>query len=351
MHGVWHGWARAFSGLLAARAVACVATVFGIALMSRTLGPARFADLVLCLTVMKVGAEVFGPALDTALVRFGARGSFRPDEHGEGRGETLGHAQVILYAKGVLAAALIGFGFTLMRPLAQLWLGEDGAARLPVGGLPLAMFGAALTLAWSYAQAFFQAQQNFRRYARFEVLSALVRLMFIVGIVVWAQRLSSVGPEMVRLFLAAYIAAAALAAAATWRLLPRDVFRWPSGAASQVRDVAGFTKWAFLACCFTSLAHRADIFLVNRFPHLGRDAVGQYSGAVQLVLLGDLVILTLFNVLLPKASGLRTPDQMRRFLRGFRMPALWAGLAAVPIILGAGPLARVVLGPAYGATG
>ena len=75
------------------------------------------------------------------------------------------------------------------------------------------MLGAALTLAWAYAQAFFQARQNFGRYARFEVLLASVRLALIVGIVIWAQRWNGIGGGTIRLFLGAYIVAAAAATA------------------------------------------------------------------------------------------------------------------------------------------
>ena len=93
-----------------------------------------------------------------------------------------------------------------------------------------------------------------------------------------------------------------------------------------------------------------DLFLLAYY-RVAKDVIGHYAPALQLALLGDLVILTLFNVLLPKASKLRTASEVNSFVRRFRWPLLALGAGMLPSLVLAGPVARAIFGDAYTQTG
>jgi O-antigen/teichoic acid export membrane protein len=82
-----------------------------------------------------------------------------------------------------------------------------------------------------------------------------------------------------------------------------------------------------------------------------KESVGDYCAAVQLTLLGDLVIITLFNVLLPRASRLRERRELLEFLRGFGLPTAMGFAALVPLVLGANFIADLTFGNVYADTG
>ncbi|MBN2308690.1 MAG: lipopolysaccharide biosynthesis protein, partial [Candidatus Hydrogenedentes bacterium] len=333
----------AFGSVFAARGVACGATLLGVMLMSRHVGRAGYGQLVLLLTIMKVAAEFAGPALDTALVRFAA--------HDEPR--ALRYAGAILWMKLILCAGVLAAGLVAAKPLQSLLFNgaaPAGAPGVPAWAVTLACVGAGFAMLWAFAQAWFQAHQQFKRYAGFECAGAAIRLVLVAAVVGAAAFLSWHRTTSIVLLLAAYVAAAGALMGATWAHLPRGLFAKPARLQDVGQDLLHFTKWVFAACCFTTLANRADIFLIN-WLKLPGEAVGDYAGAVHLVLVGDLVILSLFNVLLPKASGLRTADEMARFLKQFRKPAALAGIGVIPLVLGSKVLARIALGPEFIQTG
>lgn len=334
-------WLGAFNSVLAVRGLACAATLAGIMVMGRYLGPARYGELVLLLVLMKVASELIGPALDTGLVRFAARAGLGDSD------ESLAYVRATLWFKLALGGMLLAAGVFLAKPFHALLFGD--ASDIPAYAVTIAFAGAALTVLWAFAQSCFQARQQFGRYAGFELAMALVRLGLIVLVVMLARRLGWRPVSCIVLLIGAYAIAVAVTAGAASTRLPKGLLSTPAGLGAPARELLGFTKWVFAACCFTSLAHRMDIFLVN-YIQLPKEAIGDYSGAVQLVLLGDLVILTLFNVLLPKASGLKTRAGMAAFLRGFRVPAVVACVAVIPVILLSGPIVWLTLGPEYALT-
>ncbi len=331
-------WFGAFGSVLTVRGLACTATLVGVAVMTRNLGPARFGELVLLITLMKVASELIGPALDTSLVRFAARSGLRDSD------ESLGYMRTTLWFKLALAGVLLAAGIFLAKPFHALLFGDS--TDIPAYAVTIAFAGAALAVLWAFVQSCFQARQKFGRYVGFELAMALVRLVLIALVVLLAKRLEWTPAFCIVLLIGAYGISVAVTAAAASTGLPKGLLSTPAGLGAPARELLGFTKWVFAACCFTTLAHRMDIFLVN-YMRLPKEAIGDYSGAVQLVLLGDLVILTLFNVLLPKASGLKTRVEMTAFLRGFRVPAVVAAVAVLPVILLSGSIVWVAFGPEY----
>ena len=328
-------WVGAFTSVFVARGVASVATFLTIALLGRTLGRAHYGDLVVLLTIMKVASELAGPALDTALVR------------SVGAAETAGGAapvyvRAVFRAKLALAAALLVAGAVLVWPIQQVVFLSEGGAPVSLYALGLAFIGAALTLFYAFVQTCYQARQQFGAYARIEVAGAAARLAAVAA-------LAFSGHGTVTALFTAYAAAPIAVAAAAWRIAPVHGGRGP--VPPEVwSELWHFTKWVAAACAFTSLAQRLDVFLIKAFG-VPAESVGDYCAAVQLALLGDLAIITLFNVLLPRASRLRERGELLAFLRGFGLPTLAGFAGLVPLLVWSGPIAEWTFGEAYVDTG
>lgn len=326
-------WAGAFSSVFFTRILSSGATFLTVILAARALGRGAYGELVILLAIMKVAAELVGPALDTTLVRFGAR-------HLDTDRETaLDYVRTIFRMKLALAALLLIVGIIGAWPLGRYFSDPDSGTQLAPLAVALAFTGAASTVLWAFAQASLQAQQKFARYAGVELVCSLVRLAIVASIL-------GAGVYRVTPILCAYVAAPAIAALLAWRELPKGVFSRALGRHGVAIDILRFAKWVLVACAFTSLAQRADVFLLTFF-NLPAESIGDYGAALQLTLIGDLVILTLFNVLLPKASSLRTPDELRNFLRQFRLPSVMMFMALIPILLASRWIAVLAFGPDY----
>lgn len=329
-------WFGAFSSVFLARGVGSLATFFTIALLGRTLGRAHYGDLVILLTIMKVASELAGPALDTALVRFvGAA---------ESTGAQAAHyMRAVLRVKLALSAAILIAGAILVWPIQQIIFLREGGALVPLTTLGLAFVGAALAMMYAFVQSSYQARQQFDAYALLEVSGALARLAAIGALAVS-------GVANVTNMFVAYAGAPVAIAALAWIIAPVVTAGRDAIPASVWREIWHFTKWVIAACAFTSLAQRLDVFLIAAFD-VPKESVGDYCAAVQLTLLGDLVIITLFNVLLPRASRLRERRELLEFLRGFGMPTAMGFAALVPLVLGANFIADLTFGNVYADTG
>ena len=329
-------WFGAFSSVFIARGVGSLATFFTIALLGRTLGRAHYGDLVILLTIMKVASELAGPALDTALVRFvGAA---------ESTGAQAAHyMRAVLRVKLALAAVILVAGAILVWPIQQIIFLREGGALVPLTTLGLAFVGAALAMMYAFVQSSYQARQQFGAYALLEVCGALARLAAVGALAVS-------GSANVSNMFVAYAGAPVVIATLSWIIAPVVTAGRDAIPASVWREIWHFTKWVIAACAFTSLAQRLDVFLIAAFD-VPKDSVGDYCAAVQLTLLGDLVIITLFNVLLPRASRLHERRELLEFLRGFGLPTAMGFATLVPLVLGANFIADLTFGNVYADTG
>lgn len=326
-------WAGAFGAVFFSRIVSTGATFVTVILAARMLGRGAYGELIVLLSIMKVAAELVGPALDTTLVRFAARHSE------DSTFRSLDYVRTIFRLKLMLAGVLLVLGCALAWPLGRLLSEPLGGVQVGPAAVILAFTGAAATVLWAFAQASLQARQQFTRYAVIELACSLVRLLIVVTLL-------GAGVHHVMPVLGAYVAAPAAAALIAWRGLPKGLFARDRGGAPVIPEIVGFAKWVLLACAFTSLAQRADVFLITSFQ-FPAESIGDYGAALQLTLIGDLVILTLFNVLLPKASTLKSSVELRKFLHQFRVPALLMFVALVPFILVSRWIAVLAFGPEY----
>jgi len=326
-------WAGAFGFVFFARILSSGATFLTVILAARALGRGAYGELIVLLSVMKVAAELVGPALDTALVRFGARHL----ESGPDAG--VHYVRAVFLLKLALAAALFVLGILLAWPLGYLLSNPANGLQIGPLAVALAFVGAASTVLWAFAQASLQAQQKFGQYAGIELVCAVARLAIVVLVL-------GAGFDRVIPVLAAYVTAPAAAAVVAWRGLPKGLLSRFTARGGVVAEILRFAKWVLVACAFTSLAQRADVFLLTVW-NMPAEGIGDYGAALQLTLIGDLVILTLFNVLLPKASSLQSTGELRAFLRQFRFPSILMFVALIPLVIASRWIAVLAFGPEY----
>jgi O-antigen/teichoic acid export membrane protein len=328
-------WSHSFVVVLVTRVLATVLTFLTISLLGRALGRIAYGELVVYLTLLKVASELIGPALDTATVRFAARCVDKT--------AAIPYFRAVLLAKLLLGFAFIAIGLAGSTTIQQWFLREYPDGTWQLAAIVLASFGAGTAMIQSFVQAALQANERFTAYAMLEFAGAAVRLALIGA-------LMAGGRTEPALILAAYAIAPLLVVAGAAPFLPENVLRPGIANRAVWRDVAAFSKWVLVACCCTSLAQRLDMLLVAYFREPPA-AAGNYAAAAQLALLGDLVIMTLFHVLLPRASRIQDAQALRAFLRGFRLPSLLAFTGFVPAWILSDRIILVVFGYEYAGAG
>lgn len=325
-------WIQAIVAVLGARAFSSAAAFLSNVLVARQLSDTVFGQFYMLFTIMSLVAGLTGPAIDTSLVRFASR-RIRPGED-----DSLPYFRAVLRIKLIIVLATLSAGLLAAKPLLMLLFGSAGKASIPWYAVMLAFLGGAIISLWGFAQSYFQAHQRFGWYAWFEFGSSALRL----GLVVILMMLGDVS-EMH--YLGVYVIAPLTMAIVSWSCLPKKVFRSPHQP-GVMREFLHFAKWVLLTTLFATLSQRIDVILLGVF-NVPDMVIGRYSAAVCLVLVGELVWLTFFNVLLPKAGALQQPSELKRFLAQFRYPTLvfCAGLSVL-IPLG-GPLRELTFGPGY----
>ena len=326
-------WTHAFGVVLLMRVGAAGLAFAATALIGRQLGDALLGRLGLLLAIMDVAAGLAGPALDTTLVRFAAR------QISSGRDGSLAYFQRMFRIKLVVAAVLLLCGAALARPVLDHVIAPSAGDAAGPGGVVLAFAGAAVVTLLGFAQAYYQAHLRMARYAFLEFANSLLRLGVVGCLLAVLERPSA------SLLLGAFVASSALVAAGGLARLPRAVFQRSTENPAPLHTALGFAQWVAVAAAATTLAQRADVFILGIAGTAG-GAIGQYVAAFTVARLGDLAIMTLFSVLLPRASALTAPAAFRGFLNRFlpvvvaafaaSLPAYFAARWAVPFVFGAG---------------
>lgn len=329
-------WFTAIVSVLGARSMAAAAAFLCNVLVARQLGDADFGKFYLLFSIMTVVAGLTGPAIDTTLVRFAARYA------GEDEERALPYFKAVFLVKALVFFMTLGLCLVLVRPILQTffhWSAQDPNA-VRYYYVMVAFLGGGLVSLWGFSQSYFQVHQRFTEYSGFEFCSALLRLGLVLGLI-------GLSSHSVLLFITAYVIAPFCMLVISYTMLPTAVFR--VGTSMPVlQELFAFGKWVLLATLFTTLTQRLDIILLNISSFgISPETVGRYSAAVSIVLAGELVLLTFYNVLLPKASQLKGAGELRQFIGQFRVPSMLFCLplaASIPIM----PLFRsLVLGDGY----
>ncbi len=329
-------WFRAVVSVLGARGFGAAAAFLGNMLVARQLESVALGQFYLLFTMMTIVAGLTGPAIDTSLVRFAAR-HIEP-----GKDTSLPYFKVVFYTKCAILLLTMGVGFAATGPILRAFFVQDTpeVQTLPAYVVALAFFGGAVVSMWGFAQSYFQAYQKFTHYAGYEFCSSMLRLSLVFILL-------GIGCRNVVLYLAAYVCAPLVMGLISWTQLPRALFTTRTDFAIAL-ELFQFAKWVIFASICTTLTQRMDLLLLNfeRFE-IPKTTVGHYSAAIIIVLAGELVLLTFYSVLLPKASQLKSPGELRRFIGQFRLPTLFFCLAMGCTILFAPWFVKTALGPSY----
>lgn len=323
-----------FTARIAAAAVAFAATVA----VARYLGPERFGHFSILVVLSKVLFDLVSPALDATAVRFTAR------ELGAEGGAPERYFRQIVRLKALLIVLILAGGLVLAAPLkARLLPGAPISVFVVYAAFPA---GGALIF-WSLSQVYFQARQQIGRMAAFEALNAVLRLGVLAALIAAALYTPFAIAES-GLFIAQSAVALGVGLVG-FALVPRRYCFGPASHAA-AREVLAYAKWILAACACTALSQAVDVFVLAALNAPAGD-IGAFRAAVALIMGGELAILTLFQVLLPRASQLTGKEQLGAFLRRYQIRAVAVGLCLLAGIAIAPPVARLVFGPAYAATG
>ena len=300
------GWLNAIVSVLGARSFAAAAAFIGNVLVARQLGDALFSQFYLLFSIMTIVAGLTGPAIDTSLVRFAAK-LISPEGD-----KSAPYFKAVLILKILMLGVTVFVALALTRPILRTLFTYSPEDPYPVRYyyVLLAFAGGAVVSMWGFAQSYFQAHQRFKTYVGFEFFSSLLRLGLVVLLV-------AMGSSRVLFFLVCYVAAPFVMGCIAWTRLPKGVFT-ASTSPKIAGEVLHFGKWVLMATLFTTITQRLDIILLNiDFFGETKDAVGRYSAALSIVLAGELVLLTVYSVLLPKASALHHAWELRALSGSF----------------------------------
>lgn len=329
-------WFTAIVSVLGARSMAAAAAFLCNVLVARQLGDADFGKFYLLFSIMTVVAGLTGPAIDTTLVRFASRYA------GDDEDRSLPYFKAVFLVKALVFVLTMFLCLLLVRPILQTFFhwsaGDPNAVRYYY--VMVAFLGGGLVSLWGFSQAYFQVHQRFTEYSGFEFFSALLRLGLVLGLI-------GVSSHSVLWYITAYVVAPFSMLVISYTMLPSSVFL--AGSSLPVlRELFQFGKWVLLATLFTTLTQRLDVLLLNISVFgISPETVGRYSAAVSIVLAGELVLLTFYNVLLPKASQLKSASELRQFVGHFRVPSMFFCLPLAASILIMPVFRQLVLGDGY----
>lgn len=326
-------WITAVVSVLGARSFAAAAAFLGNVIVARHLGEAGFGHFYVLFSLMTIVAGVTGPAIDTTLVRCAVK------HIGLDRDESGPYFTAVFYFKVALSilTVLVGwhYGDTIMQ-----WLVPQGKSPYAIGqrSITLAFIGGAVVSLWGLSQSYFQSYQRFNLFSGYEFCSSLMRLGFVFGLV-------AAKVIYVPFYLIAYVVSPFVMAIISWSQLPRTVFTSPFNKAI-VRELMVFGLGIFAATVFTTLTQRLDILMLKT-ANVEPEVLGRYSAAVAIGLAGELVLLTFYSVLLPKAAAMKSAGELRRFIGQFRLPSLLFCLGMTLALPFAQLFCTIVLGAKY----
>lgn len=331
-------WAHAFGVTLSLRVAAAGFAFAATALIGRLLGDTTLGRLGLLLAIVDVVAGLTGPALDATLVRFAAQ-RITPGHDG-----SLPYFQRMFRVKILVVLGVVLCGVLLARPVLTHVIAPTAGEAIGSGGVVLAFTGAAVMTLLGFAQAYYQAHQRMTHYALVEFANSALRFVAV------ASLLAVLSQPSASILLGIYVASTTVVSLGGLALLPRAVFGRCEAGAVSLREPLRFAKWVVVAAACTAVAQRADVFLLG-IAGVAGGAIGQYVAAFTLARLGDLAIITLFSVLLPRASALNSTAASRRFLNRFLPLAPAALVAGLPVYFAARWAVPLVFGPEFAEAG
>ncbi|MEO8284888.1 MAG: oligosaccharide flippase family protein [Chloroflexota bacterium] len=316
---------------LGGRSVQIVAGLLGNVLSARTLGPSDFGRFGLVMGAVTIAGTVADAGLTFAAIRFIARHVEEETTRARATARTY-------FALRLLSGLIVtGAGVCLALPLSMFVIGSaDLTPYLQVGFIIL--LGLSIS---SYPGTVLTGLARFDLIGLAGLLNALITVGGIVLLFISGNlNLGSLVLWNVALPVASTIPA--------WLFLPREWLPWRivvGESRSLARDLWRFGRWAGISTIGAVMAGQIDLILLGRI--VGPGAVGTYSVAVTLAARLDILNQSLYTIMMPRASRLRTPDAirgyMRRIFRGSGLLAL--GLLLVAVV--SQPIITLLYGAGY----
>lgn len=294
----------------------------------RLLGPSGFGTLASAHAVMTLSAQAVDFGLSTSSVRYGSK--YLETEPGR----TALIFKMSLTIKVFLGLPVLALLVLLSPAVAESVFGEPGLA----GPLGVAFVGSFFFLLVSLPRSILQTHRAFGRYLAVLGLQGAVQLCLVAV-------LALAGTMNPTLYITAFAAAPCAAFIAGLALSPRAFLSARGDAAGVIRELLGFGKWVMISTFATMFIMRLDILMLTSMS--GADEVGKYAGANQLAYLFPLITGAVTTALLPRATGITDPGELRNYVKGtFRVTPLVL-LVALPLLLFAHPLIGYLFGDAY----
>jgi O-antigen/teichoic acid export membrane protein len=305
----------------------------GNVIAARALGPEDFGRFGLVIAVVMITGTLADAGLTFAAVRFVARFHDTDGPHAR--------ASAVAYfcLRAVAAFAMTLVGLLLAEPVASGVLGQPGLAPL----IALGMFTLPSLWLSSYPGTIMSGLAMFPTLAVAGLLNAAITVGGIV-LLAWLGALNLttlVGWNVVLPLLSSLPA---------WVLLPAHWRPWRLKVGLDAlrlagREVVRFGRWTAASTLGAIVAGNIDLLLMGRFADAA--STGAYSVAVTLASRLDVLNQSLFTVMMPRASRLAKPAEVRAYTHGVARGATYLGAGLLATALFAQPFILLFYGEAY----
>jgi O-antigen/teichoic acid export membrane protein len=325
---VTQGWLFVTSGSVARLGLGFIASI----IIARALGPAAFGVYAVLATVASITGVVVDLGLTTAAVRRVA--AVWPQDIDR----TNEIWQVFVWLRIIVVGVVIGAGLILAGPISSLILDVSGRDQY----LRLALLGVVATALSGSVTGMLQATNHFGRLSAVLLVNSGLTAILALGLALAGQLtittallVLGIGTSLVSIGLAYWLLPG------TWRLKPPDKTLFSRDG----RDLAHFGAWLWLGSLFAVLALYLDVLIVNHWVAVG--TVGVYALAVNLAIKVEVVNHSLYTVLLPTASSLKSEAEIHSYIRRGLLRSGAISLILLPLIPLARPLITLFYGEAY----
>ena len=286
-------------------------------LFARALTQDAFGTISLSLLVLSTVAEMSDLGLNGALSRFA------PYYIANKKQEKLKQLVKTIWQWRIwMSAGLTVGGILVADLLARYVFGQE--VLTPYFRLSFLGLGGVILL--GFTSTYLKAAERFRYNARIQALKGVLRLLAIGAMV-------ACGVTNLFWFLAVYIVVPWVLFGITYSVLP-DQFQKVSIGKEERRqlhkELAKFSFWLTLWSLTAILSTRIDQAMLSHM--LGVDDVALYAAAYQFVFLYALFQQSVSAVLLPKASGFTSVQQLTTFVRRVARWLVPAGILLIPLI-------------------
>lgn len=301
-------------------------------LIARGLGPANFGVYSVLAAVAGIAGAIADLGLTQAAVKRIA--AVLHDDPANARLRTRSYFWLKVGAAGVVTVS----GILLAAPLAEHLSNFSGNELL----IRLALVGVTATALSGAVSGILQSAERFGQLSVILIINSGLTAA-LAAVLVWTDRLT-----LVTALVVLGIGTSVVSFAVGRRFLPEG---WhlglpePGALKVEGRQLIRFGRWLWIASIFAMLTAQLDVLLVNRWSTSA--TVGMYALALNLATKVDVVNQSLYAVLLPAASGLKSDVAMRDYIRSSLVRSTLISLGVLLLMPLAGPLITLLYGPAF----